>query len=181
MYHPFLVGEKVYLRRLERKDLEGHYFDWLNDYEITRGLTQTGTFPNSMEAMESWFNKMDSSPNDIVFALIEKETDRHIGNIRININWVDRIAQTGRIIGEKDCWGKGYGAESFKLVIDYCFKRLNLNRVEGAFIADNIAVQKNWERLGAHTIEGHRRKAAYRDGEYHDLIEGGILREEWKY
>lgn len=179
MYHPFLVGEKVYLRRLERKDLEGNYFDWLNDYEVTRWL-ETGTFPNSIEAMESWFEKMDSSPNDIIFAVCDKETDRHMGNIRIHINWVDRTAETGRIIGEKDFRGKGYGFESLKLAIDYCFKRLNLNRVGGGTVAGNIPALKTWEKLG-YTIEGRLRKAAYRDGEYHDIIRAGILREEWKF
>lgn len=179
MYHPFLVGEKVYLRRMERKDLEGNYFDWLNDYEVTKML-EVGKFPNSMEAMEDYFNKLDSSPNDLFFAIIEKETDRHIGNFTIRINWVNRTAETGRIIGEKDCWGKSYGQEALKLAIDYCFKRLNLHRVQGGTVADNIAVQKIWKRLGW-TVEGRLRKAVYFDGEYHDSLHAGILREEWKF
>ena len=179
MYHPFLIGEKVYLRRVERQDLEGNYFDWLNDYEVTKWL-ETGTFPNSMEAMENYFTKLDSSPNDVFFAIIEKETDRHIGNIRININWVTRTADTGQLIGEKDAWGKGYGLESLKLVIDYCFKRLNLRRVSSGTIDGNIPALKDWERLG-YTVEGRRRKAAYIDGEYRDVVEAGMLKEEWKF
>ena len=180
MYHPFLVGEKVYMRRLERKDLvEGNYFDWLNDYEVTKWL-ETGVFPNSMEAMESWFEKMNSSPNDIVFAICDKKTNEHIGNFRLHIDWVNRTAETGRLIGEKEFYWKGYGPEFLKLAIDYCFKRLNLNRINGGTIDGNIPALKCWEKLG-YTIEGRFRKAVYQDGEYRDVIWGAILKEEWKF
>lgn len=78
MYHPFLIGEKVYLRGMEREDLEGNYFQWLNDYEVTRYLS-SGKFPNSREAMEEYFTRMQTSGKDVFFAIVEKETGRHVG------------------------------------------------------------------------------------------------------
>lgn len=33
MYHPFIIGEKIYPRGLEKLDLTGDYFGWLNDSE----------------------------------------------------------------------------------------------------------------------------------------------------
>ena len=59
MHHAFLVGDKVYLRRFEETDLHGDYFDWLNDYEVTRYL-DSGTFPNSEQSVEHFFCQCES-------------------------------------------------------------------------------------------------------------------------
>ncbi len=180
MNHPFLVGEKIYLRKLDMEDLKGNYLKWINDYEVTRYLS-SGAFPTDAQGLEKYFEKIDTSPNEVMFAIIEKKTDRHIGNIKIgNINWINRIADIGRLIGEKDAQGKGYGLEAMKLALDYCFKRLNLHKIIAGTVVDNIAPQKHYEKLGF-TVEGRFRKEAFIDGEYRDTIRVGILREEWKY
>ncbi len=36
MYHPFIEGEKIYLRGLEKDDLKGNMFQWANDAEVTK-------------------------------------------------------------------------------------------------------------------------------------------------
>lgn len=180
MFHAFLVGEKTYLRALEREDLEGNYFQWLNDYEVTKGLS-SGTFPNSKAAMEDYFNRMQTSGNNILFAIIEKETDRHIGNLGIvDVDWVKRIVGSiGILIGEKDCWGKGYGTEVLKLAVEYCFKRLNMHKIVQAAAISSVASIKFLEKLGF-VLEGTLRKEAFIDGEYQDGVRYGLLREEYR-
>ncbi len=180
MRHPFLVGEHLYVRKLEKEDLSGDYFDALNNYELTQWFNAAGRFPNSLAAMESYLESADADPNQILFAVCEKESDRHIGNIHVTIDWVNSYATTGRIIWAKDTQGKGYGVESFKLVINYLFKRLNLNRVCSGMIEGNDPALKNWEKLG-YKIEGRLRKMVWQNGEYKDVIEGGVLREDWKF
>ncbi|MFC1992250.1 GNAT family N-acetyltransferase [Chloroflexota bacterium] len=180
MYHPFLIGEKVYLRGLEREDLEGNYFQWLNDYEVTR-LLASGTFPNSREAMEEYLTRMRTSGRDIFFAIVEKETDRHIGNLRVgDIDWIRRTASIGQLIGEKDCWGKGYGTEALKLAVEYCFNRLNLHKIVEAAASSATAAIKYMEKLGF-VLEGTLRKEAFIDGEYQDALRYGLLREDYKF
>ena len=180
MYHPFLIGEKVYLRRLEREDLEGNYFQWLNDYEVTIDLS-SGVFPNSREEMEQYFTRMQTSGKDIFFAIVEKETDRHIGNLRIgDIDWIHRRASIGQLIGEKDCWGKGYGTESLRLAIKYCFQRLNLHKIVEAAASSATAAIRYMEKMGF-VLEGTFRKETFRDGEYHDVLRYGLLREDYKF
>ena len=180
MYHPFIIGERIYFRALERADLEGNYFQWLNDYEVTKYL-ESGIFPNSTEAMESYFNKIDQSPNDVFFAVIERETGLHIGNIKIgSINWVKRTADIGTMIGERKAWGKGYGTEALKLATDYCFKRLNLQKITVGVIPENLAAKRYIENLGF-SHEGTIRRGAYINGKYCDALIYGQLVEEWKF
>jgi RimJ/RimL family protein N-acetyltransferase len=35
----------------------------------------------------------------------------------------------GIVLGEKDCWGKGYGPEALRLLLGYAFKDLGLRRI----------------------------------------------------
>jgi RimJ/RimL family protein N-acetyltransferase len=135
MRHPFISGKKIYLRGLERLDLEGEYFDWLNDREVTKFLN-SGGFPNTAEKMEEYYRNIVLSADNAMFAIIDKESDGHIGNIKLGpINWLMRIAPLGIMIGNKECWGKGYGTEAIRLVLGYAFNRLNLHKVITGIVA----------------------------------------------
>jgi RimJ/RimL family protein N-acetyltransferase len=108
MYHPFLNGDRVYLRGLEQKDLEGKYFDWLNDTEVTRYM-DSGYFPNTLENMQEYL-KATHNNNNAILAIIDKETETHIGNVRVGpINWIHRNAYIGILIGEKSFWCRREG------------------------------------------------------------------------
>ena len=178
MNHPFIVGEKIYLRGLERADLEGAYFDWLNDREVTKFL-ESGRFPSTKEAMEEYYNNTALSNNNAMFAVVDKKADKHIGNIKLGpVNWITRIASLGIMIGDKESWGKGYGTEAIRLVLDYAFNRLNLHKVTAGIAAIHKASIKAFEKAGF-TIEGHAKSQFYLDGEYSDSLYLGITREDY--
>lgn len=178
MYHPFLIGEKVYLRGLERADLEGDYFQWLNDYEVTRFL-EVGRFPNTEEAMEEYYRNTALSNNDIIFAIIDRETDQHIGNIRLGpIDWHHRRAFIGHMIGNKAFWGKGYSTEAIRLVVEYGFIRLGLNKICARMAANHPASHRAYEKAGF-TDEGQAKSEFYFEGEYYDSLYVGITREDF--
>jgi [ribosomal protein S5]-alanine N-acetyltransferase len=103
MHHPFIVGERLYLRRVERADLGTDYFQWLNDPDVTRHM-YNGTFPNSEEAMVAYYEQTVQSTDRVNLAMVRREDDRHIGNIGLSaIDWVNRTAEVGIIIGERSC------------------------------------------------------------------------------
>lgn len=177
MQHPFLIGVRVYLRRLEESDLCGDYFDWLNDYEVTKYLV-SGTLPNSEQAMEQFVSSANSKA--IMFAIMTSPVEKHIGNIKIDdIDWVCRYAEIGIMIGDKESWSRGYGREAVELCIDYCFKRLNLNKVRMGTTDGNKGMVKIVEALGF-VLEGRLRETVFVDGVYRDRLCYGLLRREWK-
>ncbi len=53
-YHQFLEGNRIYLRGIEKCDLQGRFLQWANDKEVTRFLFM-GVFPNVLENLEEWF------------------------------------------------------------------------------------------------------------------------------
>jgi RimJ/RimL family protein N-acetyltransferase len=181
MKRPFLIGKKVYLRLVEESDIGGEYVEWLNDYEVTRYL-ETGYFPSSPETIRKYLERFEDSTTDLIFAIVDTTTDQHIGNVTLNrINWINRTADTGLIIGKKEFWGKGYAFEAWSLVLEYAFQRLGLRKMIAGAVVDNTASISILKKLGF-KIEGTFRQEFLVDGEYKDGMRLGLLREEfYKY
>jgi RimJ/RimL family protein N-acetyltransferase len=175
----FAEGSLVLLRPLERADLNEHYLGWLNDPEVTR-YTETGTFPTTAEDLENFYRSVTGSKNDVIFAIVDKKSGRHVGNVKLGpIHWLHRSAILGILIGEKEFWGKGIGLEATHLVVEYGFNRLNLHRIELGVFAEHKAAVRCYEKAGF-KVEGRMREDLFHDGEYKDRIWMGLLRSEYK-
>lgn len=175
----FLRGDRVYLRPLERADLNEKYLAWLNDAEVTRYL-ETGAFPTTMQDLEKFYAGVTGSRADVMLAIVDRKSDRHIGNAKLGpINWVHRRALFGIMIGEKDFWGKGIGEEVTRLTVDYGFRRLNLNRIGLAVFAEHESAIRCYQAVGF-KIEGKFREEMYSEGVYKDRLWMGLLRSEYR-
>jgi len=97
----------------------------------------------------------------------------------MNILWNDRVGTCGIFVGDKKEQGKGYGTEAMKLLLEYGFNTLNLNRLDLKVNDFNLRAIKCYQRLGF-VEEGRMRQSCFRNGEYHDQIIMSILRSEWK-
>jgi len=127
MKNPFLLGEKIYLRPLEREDAP-LIVAWVNDPEVTRMLDLYR--PTNLQAEMDFIEKIYKSEHDIVLGIALKATDALIGVTSLTeIKFRDRNAVFGIFIGEKSEWGKGYGTEATALITGFAFETLNLNRV----------------------------------------------------
>jgi len=178
MRRPFLIGEKLYLRALEESDIGEEYLGWLNEPEVTRYLG-TGKFPSTLDSLRKYLDHFRDSTTDLVFAIVDKETNQHIGNVTLNrIDWIHRTGDTGLMIGRKDFWGKGYAFEAWSLLIDYAFQRLGLRKIIAGAIADNAASVVTLEKLGF-KLEARFRREYFIDGEYRDAVRLGLFREEF--
>lgn len=179
MYHPFLVGDEIYLRCIERTDLDGSYFQWLNDQDVTRWMQQ-GLFPNSEEAMNAHYDAVIKNGTGMILAIILKDGERHIGNIGLSaLNHFFRSAEIGILIGEKDCWGKGYASDAIGLLARHCFRKLNLNRLAAGAVSENIGSIRAFEKAGF-KWEGVARQAYFCEGSYHDCVNMGMLAEDYE-
>ncbi len=174
----YLNGERIFLRGAGPDDAET-CAPWLNHEEVTRFLL-VGSRPNLVEHSRRFLERAMRSSTDVVFAIIERETERYIGNSGLHrIDHLARSAMFGIVIGVPECWGKGYGTEATRLVADYAFQRLNLNRLELEVAAPHVAARRAYERAGF-KLEGTRREARYMDGRYVDAVVMGLLRSEWE-
>ena len=174
LHHPFLVGERLYLRGLERADITGNWLQWFNDKEVTRYMLH-GTFPTSVESHTEFYEHTIHSSNDIVLAICDKSTSAHIGNVGLHrIDWICRLAEFGIVIGEKAFWGQGYGTEATRLIVAHGFRRLNLHKIFLGVHAEHRAAISAYARVGFRQ-EALLKEEIYRDGCYFDKILMGLL------
>lgn len=175
---PFLAGPRVYLRWLADTDVDDDYLTWMNDPEVTRYL-ESGKYPVTREALHRFVARFQDSTTDVGLAIVERVSDRRIGSVTLNrINWVHRRADTGILIGRKEYWGKGFAFEAWTLLIGYAFQRLGLRRIVAGAHPGNAGSIGALKKLGfAH--EGTLRQHDLVDGDYCDVLQFGLFRDEF--
>src|SRR5579883_1901936 len=120
-----MEGDTIVLGPL-RRELLPLYQAWINDFAVTRTL-MFPMRPVSAEAEEEWYRGAAAglpagSAASVTFTIYERETLRPIGTAGLSeIDHRLRRANFGIVIGAKDCWGKGYGTETARLILEYGF------------------------------------------------------------
>lgn len=174
-----IYGKRIRLRHTERDDLP-LFVAWLNDPEVTRGL---GMFlPLSLVEEEQWFENTLQQPAEerpLTIEVCQDESWRTIGNSGFHaIDWRNRSAEVGIVIGDKSFWDQDYGSETIQLLLEYGFNTLNLHRVYLRVFEDNPRAIRAYEKAGF-IHEGRMRQAEFRRGDYRDVLLMSVLRPEW--
>jgi diamine N-acetyltransferase len=170
-----VLGKRVRLRAIERDDLPA-FVRWLNDPEVIQYLQMY--WPLSRAQEEQWFEDSLRQQNDRIMA-IETVDGLLIGDVGLHrIDWKERDATLGIVLGEKQYWGQGYGQDAIMALLRFAFETLNLHRVHLTVYAYNLRGIRCYEKCGFKK-EGCLREAHYHDGRYHDEIMMGILASEF--
>lgn len=174
-----LIGKKTYLRGLELSDIDELMKFW-NNGDVREFLMVI--FPHSRFEEEEWIKSTweRKKNNDFVFGIIDKENDRYIGNIELSvINQRSKRGVLGIVIFNPGYWGKGYGSDSLKILINFGFSNLNLHSIELEVFENNTRAIACYKKVGL-KINGRKREAIYRKGNYNDMLIMDILAEEWE-
>ena len=173
----FIEGERIYLREVRPSDVNENYYRWMNDPDVTQYL-ESRFYPNSIEGLRDYVNRMLNDRDNVFLAIVLKDNDRHIGNIKLGpINWTHRFADVGLLIGEKDCWGQGCATEAIRLVTTYAFKVLNLHKLTAGCYEPNQGSLKAFLKAG-YVQEGLRKAHFFCGGSYVDEILLGLARSD---
>jgi [ribosomal protein S5]-alanine N-acetyltransferase len=162
-------GQHIYLRLLTPIDVNNDYVAWMNDNEITQYL-ETRWSVHTEATIRAFVQEICDSSNDYLFGMFLKNTDQHIGNIKIgNINQRHRYGDVGLIIGDKASWGKGIAAEAIKLITQYAFEDLNLNKLTAGMYEQNLGSYKAFLKAGYREV-GRYQKHFFCQGRYVDAF-----------
>ncbi len=154
-----MVGEKVALGPIH-KDVLPLLHKWENDFEVAF-LLGDPMLPVELEETATRYagTSKGEQRDQIQFIIYEKAALRPIGLAKLrNIDSRNRTATYGLFIGEKDCWSKGYGTETTRLMLDYGFTVLGLHNINLTTCGYNERAIRAYERAGFRLI-GKRREA----------------------
>jgi len=154
--------DRIYIRLLEEKDASVSWI-WRNDPKVWK---HTGAKPNKLitHSIElEWIKEVLQRKNEIRFAICEKETGEYIGNVQLTgINGYDAAFHI--FIGDKKSWGRGYGTEATRLLLNYGFNVLNLQSIYLDVKKENKAAIRVYSKVGfldVFTYGDYRRMAVY--------------------
>ena len=174
-----LPGDGFVLRPLTEKDASESYVKWLNDPQTTRFLSVasgSATIQSVRDYIASHLNRSDS----LLLGIFVQPAMLHVGNVKLEpITFEYGRACIGMMIGEEAFRGQGLGGKVLKVLLDYAFCEMKLNRVELGVTADNGAAIKCYEKVGF-IKEGVLRQATRRNGEYIDNYLYGMLAGDYR-
>lgn len=175
---PNLHGERLILRTFTLSDaylvqkLAGH----IKIAETTLNIPHP--YENGMA--EAWIGTHRESFTEgkgVTYAIVNKVTNDLIGAIGLMINPTHKKAELGYWIGFP-YWGMGYCTEASRLLIDYGFNELLLNKIYAKAFVSNTGSWTVMEKAGM-SYEGTLRQEVIKDGIAYDLKTYGILKNEY--
>lgn len=171
------IGKKVYLKLVEYEDIPNRV-KWINDPVIQSTLMYD--IPTSLAKTTEWYRKSVIDLTRREFSIFTVKENLNIGFCGlINIDIRSKKAEYHFVIGETSYWNQGYGTETCKLLMEYAFNELGLNKLYAFVLLQNLGSYKVLEKLGWKK-EGLLRQEIWGHGILRDVYYFGILKEDYE-
>jgi RimJ/RimL family protein N-acetyltransferase len=172
-----LQGERIYLGTLEKEHCKTLWDEF--EYDFTNKTEQLN-IGQSIEKAEEWFEQIKKEQGNSHIRLgIFLNDGTIIGDIALqDIDYKNRLCSIGMGMSKLEYRNKGYGKEAVRLLLEYGFNNMGLERIAANTLETNIFAQKSLEETGF-KLEGKERKAVYFSGKRYDKYNYGLLVEEY--
>ena len=170
-----LQGERVVLRPIQSWDRERLY-DLVETIEVRALANNDPPVPLSLEEIQARDRRWaEGSHADSAWFVIDAEEET-IGMCGLHqIDHYHARADVGIRLG-KQYWGKGYGQDAVRTLVDYGFRHLNLRKISLHVLADDDRAVGAYRKAGFEE-EGRLRAHAWYDGTFHDELVMSVFRE----
>jgi RimJ/RimL family protein N-acetyltransferase len=134
--------------------------------------------PQSAEGFREWMAATRGRENQEVFAIETLEDRRAVGICGLEgIDARARTAGFGIWIG-KPYWDRGYGTDATRATCRFGFRYMNLQRISLCVYETNPRAIRAYEKVGFKR-EGVGRRGQFLGGQHVDVVEMGLLAEEF--
>ncbi len=171
-------GERLVLREFVLQDVE-NALRVVGDDRVTRWLSFDTRDRVATDLMvRGAIERSGADPRTEYYLAIARLSDNElIGFIRLGLGGV-KAAKLGYAL-RVEAWGKGYGLEATRLMLQLGFNTLGLHRITAAIGPDNVASISLIERAGF-TYEGRLRDHVFTNNAWRDSLLYALLEDEWK-
>lgn len=174
-----ITGTRIMLGPLS-KDVLPQITRWINDFSALRTLGAARPGPSTLESEETWYARVTGKLDDVTFLIRERLSHEPIGTAAFHaIDFRNRAAVFGIMIGESSARGHGYGTEAASLMLDYGFNVLGLHSVSLTVAEFNLAGQRAYRKAGFREC-GRLRERLWLAGRMWDQVQMDCLATEFE-
>ena len=180
LHMKIIKTERLFLRNLEVNDWQA-VNEYASDPEVVRYMDWgPNTEKETKEFIQRAMSTQKVKPRRIYsLAIVVEKEDRLIGSCGINVsNPENREGWLGYCL-DRNFWGKGYGTEVARVLMDFGFTELTLHRIFATCDPGNTASAHVLEKSGMKR-EGCLREHKWSKGKWRDSYLYAILEHEWK-
>jgi RimJ/RimL family protein N-acetyltransferase len=174
-----IKGNIVGLRALEKEDLV-LLRDWRNILDFRKHFREVREL--SLTDQEAWFDSLQRTKHiNFMFTIVDLKTNEAIGAAGLlYINWINRSADFSFYIGKNEQYVSNdiISTESAKLLIDYGFNNLNLNKIWMELYEFDTKKLNFFMNQLNFKKDGLLRENCYENGKYWDSFIISLLRRE---
>lgn len=141
-----LLGARVSVRPFSPADISGTYLAWLHDSAVVRFSSQR--FRNhTLETCQAYLASFTHSTNHFL-AICDQKSGAMLGTMTVYRSMPHGTADIGIMIGERQVWGQGIGAEAFCLVLSALKASGVIRKVTAGTLAANQGMVRIMEKSG---------------------------------
>lgn len=174
-----LRGDKVYICAIEKEDLN-QLMIWRNKESYKKHFREYRDINSDMQ--EKWYEtKVLNDPNTIMFSIRRVEDNELLGCCGLcYINWIHKYADLSLYIGWNETYidEEGYAEESCKLLFDYGFNQIGLNKIWTEIYEFDTKKKKLYDGMGF-SVDGILRENYFYDGQWWNSYVLSLLSKEY--
>ncbi|MEU1254064.1 GNAT family N-acetyltransferase [Streptomyces chartreusis] len=173
---PVLTGDRTVLRPFTEADATV-MAEIIEDPEVVRFTGEASEeFP--MERLRSWYGSRSAQNDRLDLAVTDRATGELVGEV-VLYEWdaTARSCTFRTLVGPRGR-GRGIGTEATRLIVGHGFEQLGLHRIQLEAYGHNPRALRVYEKVGF-VVEGVRREADFRDGQWLDWVMMAVLDHEW--
>ena len=176
---PVLAGHTVTLRELRLADAPT-LLAMLKTEEVERFISPPPTSVEGFERFILWTQRQREAGQYVCFGIVPAGQEHAVGIFQVRqLEPTFKTAEWGFALGVP-YWGAGLYAEGARLVVDFAFGTVGVDRLEARAAVKNGRGNGALAKVGA-VKEGVLRKSFLKDGQYLDQALWAIVREDWMH
>jgi len=168
-----IKGKHVVLSNFAEEDITDSYINWLNDSDVIKFSNQR-FIKHDYLSCKKYFDSFNNSEN-LFISIKLTGSNKMIGTMTAYFSHHQTV-DVGIMIGEKSKWGKGYGSDAWKTLLQWLKENNNIRKITAGTLAINFEMLKLLEDSGMH-LEAVRKSQEVVNGKAEDILLYAIFSE----